>query len=219
MVFADTIMYFRTVRLGTMSEYSSPISIAFEFQRNAIRGTHDIMENSVRAQQNFNEAVVDGFEPARNTTERGTNLFRTGLDAYFDAIESAAPAGSGFGELREMMHESLDTFEKSQLDVIEGMETNFNESAGSAEEMLEEFLAALEEQVTTLLEAHEDLEDQTVEALERVVDGLEELQTEFEARGEEMQEQLEAQAEAVQEQLEEVTETMQETAETPDLSA
>lgn len=219
MVFNDNVMCDTVVYLGNMSEYSSPVSVAFEFQRNAIRGTCDIMENSVRAQQNLNEAVSDGFGPARNTTERGTDMFRTGLDAYFDAVESAVPAGSGFGELREMMHESLGTFEKSQLDAIEGFETNFDEGTDSAGEMLEEFLSALDDQVTTMLDAHENLEAQTVEALERLEDGIEELLTEVESRGEEMQNQFESQAEAVQEQLEEVTESMQETAESSDLSA
>lgn len=219
MVLSDTLMCEAVVGVVTMSEYSSPISVAFELQRSAIQGTHEAIENGVQVQKNLNETFVDGFGPARDASERSTDLVRTGVDAYFDAVESTVPAGSGFGEAREMMHEGLDTIEKSQLDAIDGFEANLHESADSSAELLEEFLVALDDQVSTLLDAHEDLEGQTVEALERLEDGIEQLQTEVEARGEEMQEQLEAQANAVQEQLEEVTESVQETVDSNDLAA
>lgn len=202
-----------------MSEFSSPMSAVFEFQRSAIQGTHEAIENGVQAQKSLNETFVDGFGPARATSERSTDLARMGIDAYFDAVESAVPAGSGFGEVREMMHESIDTLEKSQLDALDEFEVNLQESAESTAELLDEFLAALDEQVATLLDAHEDLEDQTVEALERLEDSIEELQMELEAQGDEMQKQLEAQANAVREQLEEVTESVQETADSADLAA
>ena len=202
-----------------MSEYSSPVSVAFELQRSAIRGTQDAVENGVRAQKNLNEAFVGGFGPARETSERGTDMIRSGIDAYFDAIESAVPAGSGFGELREMMHEGLDAVEKSQLDALGGFEANFDQTADSSAELFDEFLAALDEQVAALLDAHEDLEEQTVDVLERLGNVIEEMQTEVEARGEEMQEQLEAQARAVQEQLEEVAESAEGSVESADLAA
>lgn len=220
MAFTDIFIRGEAICWDTMSEYSSPVSIAFELQRNTIESTQEAIENSVRVQKQFNDAVVDGFDPVRGASERSTELARTGVDTYFNAIESVLPAGSGVGELREMTHEQLDLFEESQLDTIEQFESGLHESTDSTAEMLDEFLDALDEQVTSLLETHEDLEDQTVETLERLEEGIEELQSEFEARSEEMQEQLEAQAEAIQEQLEDVTENVQEAAsETTELSA
>ncbi|MFO7927317.1 hypothetical protein [Natronomonas sp.] len=203
-----------------MSEYSTPVSVAFEFQRSTIQSAHEVVENGIEAQKQFNAAMVDGFGPARDASERNTDLVRTGVDTYFDAIEAVVPAGSGVDEVREITHEQLNLFEESQLDAIDQLEGGFDESTQTTDEMLDEFLSALNEQVTTLLNAHEDLEGQTIEMLERLEDGIEDLQAEFEARGEEMQEQLEAQAEAIQEQLEDVTENVQEAAsETTELSA
>ena len=220
MVFTGTFITSRIVVLSTMSNYSSPISVAFEFQRSALEGTHDAIENSVTAQKQFNNAVFGGFDPARNVSEQSTDLVRTGVDTYFEAIESVVPAGSGFEELHGMMHEQLDMLEESQLDAIDQLETGLHESADSTEQFLDEFLAALDEQVATLLETHDDLEAQTVHALEDLETGIEELQTEFESQGEEIQAQLESQAEAIQEQLEEVTENIQQAASEPaELSA
>jgi DNA anti-recombination protein RmuC len=188
--------------------------MAFEFQRNAIEGAHEAVQNSVQMQQNVGTTVVDSFTPARDVSKRSTDLARTGVEAYFDAVESVAPAGSGLTEVRQTIHEAIDTVEESQLEAIDQFETAFESGTESSEEFLEEFLAALDEQVTTLLENHEDLEAQTVEALEGIEEGIEELRAEFEARGEELQEQLESQAEAVQEQLEDVTEGAQNAADT-----
>lgn len=203
-----------------MSEYSSPISIAFELQRSTIEGAQEAIENSVRVQKQFNDTVVDGFGPTREASERSTNLVRTGFDTYFDAMESLMPAGAGIDEVREMTHEQLDLLEEGQLDAIEQFETGVTESADSTAAMLDDFLTALDEQVTTLLESHEDLEAQTIESLERLVESVEDLQSEFEARNEEMQQQLETQAKAIQKQLEDVTENVQEAAsETTELSA
>lgn len=220
MGFTDTLMVSGGICTVTMSEYSTPVSIAFEFQRSTIQSAHEVVENGIEAQKQFNAAMVDGFGPARDASERNTDLVRTGVDTYFDAIEAVVPAGSGVEEVRELTHEQLDLFEESQLDAIDQFASGFDESTETTGEMLDEFLSALDEQVTTLLNAHEDLEGQTIEMLERLEDGIEDLQAEFEARGEEMQEQLEAQAEAIQEQLEDVTENVQEAAsETTELSA
>lgn len=220
MVFTDTLITSAVVCSVTMSEYSTPVSVAFEFQRSTIQSAHEVVENGIEAQKQFNAAMVDGFGPARDASERNTDLVRTGVDTYFDAIEAVVPAGSGVDEVREITHEQLNLFEESQLDAIDQLEGGFDESTQTTDEMLDEFLSALNEQVTTLLNAHEDLEGQTIEMLERLEDGIEDLQAEFEARGEEMQEQLEAQAEAIQEQLEDVTENVQEAAsETTELSA
>lgn len=220
MVFTVIFIMLEAICPVTMSEYSTPVSVAFEFQRSTIQSAHEVVENGIEAQKQFSAAMVDGFGPARDASERNADIVRTGVDTYFDAIEAVVPAGSGVEEVREITHEQLDLFEESQLDAIDQLESGFDESAETTGEMLDEFLSALDEQVTTLLNAHEDLEGQTIEMLERLEDSLEDLQAEFEARGEEMQEQLEAQAEAIQEQLEDVTENVQEAAsETTELSA
>jgi predicted ribosome quality control (RQC) complex YloA/Tae2 family protein len=203
-----------------MSNYSSPVSVAFEFQKRALEGTHDAIENSVAVQTQFADAMFGGFDPVRNASEQSTDLVRTGLDTYFEAIEAVVPAESGFEELHGMMHEQLDTLEESQLDAVDQFEANLEESTESTEQFLDEFLDALDEQITMLLETHDDLEAQTVDALDDLEAGIEDLQTEFESQGEEIQAQLESQAEAIQEQLEAVTDDIQEAAsETAELSA
>ncbi len=202
-----------------MSEYMPPVTMAFEFQRNAIESTHEAVENGIQMQKNANETFLGNFDPARDVSERGTDLVRTSVDTYFDAVESAIPAGSGLSEVRTMLHDGLDTIEESQLDVIDQLEANVTESAESGGAFLDEFLAALDEQVATLLENHEQLEEQTIAALEQLEAAIEELQHEFEARGEELQKQLESQAEAVQEQLEDVTESVHDSTDVVDSSA
>jgi len=219
MVFTDTLIREAPVGTVTMSEYSSPVSVAFDLQRSAVEGTHEAIENTVEAQKQFSHAVVDGFGPARDASERSADLFRTSVDSYFDAVESVLPAGSGIEEVREALHDQLDAVEESQLDAIDQFEEGLNEGADSTAEFLDEFLAALDEQVATLLETHEDLESQTVDSLEQLEESIDELQAEMEAHGEDLQEQLEAQADAISEQLEEVSRSVQDAAETTELTA
>jgi DNA repair exonuclease SbcCD ATPase subunit len=192
-----------------MSDTTSPLSVAFEFQRSAVESTHEAIENGVEIQRQFNEAVLEGFGPARDASEQSTDLIRTGVDSYFEAIESVVPASSGIDELHGRLHEQLDTLEESQLEAIEQFETTLHERADSTDELFEEFLATLDEQVTSLLESHDDLEDQTVTALEDLENSIDELQAELDTQGEEIQQQFETQLEAVQQQFEDVTENVQ----------
>jgi Mg2+ and Co2+ transporter CorA len=204
----DTLILPELVGLDTMSETTSPLSVAFEFQRSAVENTHEAIESGIEAQRQFNEAALD-VTPAREVSEQSTDLVRTGVDSYFQAIESISPESSATETLRARFHEQLDALEESQLDAIEQFETTLGERADATDELLEEFLATLDEQVASFLETHDDLEEQTVAALEDLEQSVDELQTELDAQGEELQEQFEAQLEAVQQQLEDVSENVQ----------
>ena len=181
-----------------MSQNDSPVSPVFEFQRSAIEQTHRVVERGVEFQQNLNDAVAESFDSATGVSERGNDLVRSGVAAYFDAVESAVPGDQAVvADLRENVEEQLDTLEENQAEAMETIEENLQEGADSVDEVLEDFLAQLEEQVESMLEAHEDLEDQTVEALEDLEDQLDDLQ----GRIEEQTDQLQSQVEDVTEQV------------------
>ena len=175
-----------------MSQNDSPIGPVFEFQRSALESTHRVFERSVEFQQAVNGALLDGFDSASGVSERGDDLVRRGVDAYFDALETAVPGDSSVVEdLRENVEEQLDALEESRADVLERVEENLQESTDSVDEALDDLLESLDDQVQSLLETSEDLEDQTVEALENLEAGIEDLQAQIEEQTEELQRQVE----------------------------
>ena len=92
-----------------MSENDSPVSAVFELQRNAIEQTHDVVERSVEFQEDVNARVIDSVEPAREVQARSNDLVRTGVEAYFDAIEAAVPCEQAVVvDLRETISEQVE---------------------------------------------------------------------------------------------------------------
>lgn len=203
-----------------MSETNSPVGIAFDLQRNAIEQTHDAFKRGVETQHAFGRAIVD-FGPATQAHERSYGTVRSAVDVYFDALESMSPAQQDLlVDFRRTVDEQLDSLEANQLEAIETIEANVKDGNESAEELLEEFVAALDEQFEAVLDGHGDVEDQTVQAFDGFEENLEELQAAFEAQSEEVSEhlaaqleQFEAQVADAQQQVEDVTEELAETTE------
>ena len=223
-----TLIYLPNYYLDTMSQNDSPVRMVFDLQRSTIEGTQDLIQNGVDIQRDLNARFVEGIDPARDATDRSTDLVRTGFETYFDAIEAVVPGDQDvLADVRETVDEQLDTLEESQHEALDQLEENLRDGADSVDEFLGDFLEQLESQVESVLEAHEDLEAQTVEALEDLEGQIQDLQDELEARGDEFQERLEEQFDGIQEQLEEgadsfqrrvedVTERVQDAAEAPD---
>lgn len=193
-----------------MSQNDTTVGIVFDLQRSAIEGTHEVVQNSVQFQQEFNARLIEGFGPARDVSQVNNDLVRTGFAAYFDAVEAALPGEREvFADVRSTVDEQLDTLEESQAEALDQLEANLREGVDSVDEFLDDFLGQVDEQIESVLDAHEDLEDQTVDALEDLEAQVEELQAEFEDRGEEFQEQFEEQLESLQEQIEESADSIQ----------
>ena len=152
-------------------------------QRDALEGTHEVIERSVEFQQDVNARMLDAVEPARDVSERGTDLVRTGVETYFDAIEAAVPGDQEVvADIRETIDEQLETLEETQTDALDELEADLEDGADSVDELLEEFLETLDEQLDSLLEAHEDLEEQTAEAVGDLEAAVEDLQDDSKSR-------------------------------------
>jgi DNA repair exonuclease SbcCD ATPase subunit len=174
-----------------MSQNDSPISPAFEFQRTALEQTHRVLERSVEFQQDLNGALLESFDSAVDVSGRGDDLIRRGVDAYFDALETAVPGDSAVLEdLRGNVDEQLDALEESRADALERIEENLQEGSESVDEFLDTFIERLDEQVQSLLETSEDLEAETVEALENLEEQIDELQSQIEEQTEALQQQV-----------------------------
>jgi len=167
-----------------MSEHTTPIGIVFDLQRTAIEGTHEAVTRTIEAQQAFGQALVD-FGSAKQMNEHGYETVRSFVDAYFGVVESAMSAQTELlDDARAAVDEQLDTLEATQVDAIEAFEGSVD---NEADELVEEFVAALDRGFEAALDAHEDVEAQTVEAFEGVEGNLEELQAEYEEQVAEIQ--------------------------------
>ncbi|WP_336343500.1 helix-hairpin-helix domain-containing protein [Halalkalicoccus ordinarius] len=74
----------------TMTNATTPIQAAFEMQRESIKQTQQLFEQSLELQQNALEAFMhNGISAQRSAQKQGTELFQQLANAQYDAIESA----------------------------------------------------------------------------------------------------------------------------------
>lgn len=202
-----------------MSDVTSPVSAAFDFQRNAIEQTREAFKRSVETQQSFGESLVD-LGPAKQANEHTYELARATVDIYFDALQAAIPGQqAAMAPYRDAVEEQIETLEATHVEAIETFEANVREGGNASEELFEEITENLDEQFEQVLKAHENVEDQTVGMLdgdfEELRDELEAQREQFaedlEARLEQFAERTEAQIEGLGERIEDVNEKLEDT--------
>jgi len=183
--------------------FTTPVSTAFEFQRNAIEQSHQAVESGVEFQKRLNAAALDGVDATENAQRSSVELTENAVHSYLDVVESTVPgAASVTGQVRENLDEGFDSLYQAHEEAFDVTEGEFAKGVDAYDELAVDYLAVLNDQMETLLEAHEDVEAQTLEAFEQFEGQFEEMQAQFEETGEEMQAQFEAQAEQFQEQFE-----------------
>ena len=174
-----------------MVDYTTPVTTAFQMQRQTITQSQKALEQSVAFQQNLNEAFVNSLDSQESAQRRGVELSKTAFHSYLDALESAAPGmGATFDELRNTVDEQYDFLLENHAALFDNIESEMSEGVDAYDQMTDEYLDAVDEQISMLVEAHEELEAQSVEAAEQFGDQLEEVQ--------EQVEEVQAQVEAVQ---------------------
>ncbi len=186
-----------------MSEYTTPISTAFELQRSSIKQSHRALENSVDMQKQFNAAVLDSFDSTEEAQKKGVELTRTALHSYLDAVEASMPGvGGSVEEFRASIDEGFDAFAENHAEAFDTVEAEVEKGTEAYDEMLADYLEAVNEQIETLLETHEEFEGQTLDSFEQAETQFEEMQTQLEQQSEEFTAQFEDQTARVSEQLE-----------------
>ena len=189
--------------MSNESTFTTPVSTAFEIQRNAIRQSQQAIESGVEFQKRLNAAALDGLD-ATEEAQRGTvEMTENAVHSYLDVVEATVPgAASITGQVRESVDGQFDTLYQAHEEAFDATEGEFAKGVDAYDEMTVEYLAALNDQVEALLDAHEEIEGQTLESFQLIETQFEELQAQFERSGEEMQAQFEAQSERFQEQFE-----------------
>jgi DNA repair exonuclease SbcCD ATPase subunit len=189
--------------MSNESTFTTPVSTAFEMQRNAIRQGQQAIESGIEFQKRMNAAMLDGFE-ATEEAQRGTvEMTENALHSYLDVLEATVPgAASMTGQVRETVDEQFESLYQSHEEAFDVTEGEFAKGVDAYDEMAVDYLAAMNDQIEALLEAHEEIEGQTLEAFQQAEGQFEEMQAQFEESGEEMQERFEAQTEYFQEQFE-----------------
>jgi len=184
-----------------MSQLNSPVSTMFDVQRTAIEQSRKAMTQTIEAQQQFAESMMD-FDAAKQMNGRGYEAAHTMVDAYFDAIEATVPAeqATALEDVRTTMLDQLDALEANQTEALETFEATVADATELTNEGLDAFLAALDEQIDAMLELHGDLETQTVETVDEFERNLEQL----EAQVETLQDQLEDASGAIADSTEEM---------------
>jgi DNA repair exonuclease SbcCD ATPase subunit len=185
------------------STFTTPVSTAFEMQRNAIRQGQQAIESGVEFQKRMNAAMLDGVG-ATEEAQRGTvEMTENAVHSYLDAVEATVPgAASMTGQLRETVDGQFDSLYQAHEEAFEMTEGEVAKGVDAYDEMVVDYLAAMNDQIEALLEAHEEIEGQTLESFRQAEGQFEEMQAQFEESGEEMQEQFEAQTQYFQEQFE-----------------
>lgn len=195
-------MYSCLLCVHTMSQTATPITIAFDLQRTAIENTRDAVRRNVEAQRALGEAVFD-VESATETSERSYEALATFVDVYFDAVAATTPGGTDqLADVRTAVEDQLATVEDNHVAVLEAFEANLAEGTEVAEDVTDEFLAALDEQFDAVLAANEDAEAETIEVADEVEAEITALVEEFEVQAAEVAEAFEAAIEQSVEQFE-----------------
>ena len=189
--------------MSNESTFTTPVSTAFEMQRNAIRQGQQAIESGVEFQKRMNAAMLDGVG-ATEEAQRGTvEMTENAVHSYLDAVEATVPgAASMTGQLRETVDGQFDSLYQAHEEAFEMTEGEVAKGVDAYDEMVVDYLAAMNDQIEALLEAHEEIEGQTLESFRQAEGQFEEMQAQFEESGEEMQEQFEAQTQYFQEQFE-----------------
>jgi len=182
-----------------MTEYTTPVTTAFQMQRQSIEQSQKVFEQGVAFQKNVTDAVVDSLDSQESAQRRGVELAQTAFHSYLDTVEATVPGvAPTVGEVRAAVDEQYEFLLENHAEAFENAETEFHESAETYDELTGDVVAALDEQIDLLVEAHEDLEDQSVEAVEQWGDQLEDLQDQVEEVQEQVREVQEQAADAVE---------------------
>jgi thiamine kinase-like enzyme len=186
-----------------MSEYTTPISTAFELQRTAIKQSQEAFERSLALQRDVSDAMLDGLDGTEEGQRATVELAHRSILAYLDAVEASVPGSAGsVREVRRTVDEQFEELLATHAEAFDAAEEEWGRGADSYEELTQDYLDAVEDQLDLLLQAHEDLERTTVETIDRTLDQYETMQEEMDAQAAEFQEQFEAQTSEFQEQFE-----------------
>lgn len=182
-----------------MTEYTTPVTTAFQMQRQSIEQSQKVFAQGLSFQKNVTEAFIGSLDSQESAQRRGVELAQTAFHSYLDTIESAVPGVTPtVEEVRASVDEQYEFLLENHAETFENVEAELAESADAYDEMTEEVLTAMNEQVDLLVEAHEDLEDQSVEAAEEWGTQIEELQDQVEEVQDQVREVQEQAAEAVE---------------------
>ena len=182
-----------------MSQYTTPVTTAFEMQRATIEQSQRAFEQSIEFQKNVNEAFIGSLDSQESAQRRGVELAQTAVHNYLDTVKSTVPGvAPTVEEIRTAVDEQYDFLLENHAEAFENVESELVEGADTYDEMTGDVVDALDEQIDLLVEAHEDLEDQSVEAVTQWGEQLEGLQDQVEEVQEEVREVQEQAADAVE---------------------
>ncbi|SFR86604.1 hypothetical protein SAMN05216559_0241 [Halomicrobium zhouii] len=182
-----------------MTEYTTPVTTAFQMQRQSIEQSQKVFEQSVAFQKNVTDAVVDSLDSQESAQRRGVELAQTAFHSYLDTVEATVPGVTPtVEEVRATVDEQYEFLLENHAETFENVEAELVEQTDAYDELTEDVLTAMNEQVGLLVEAHEDLEAQSVEAAEQWGEQIEELQDQVEEVQDQVREVQEQAADAVE---------------------
>ncbi len=182
-----------------MSEYTTPVTAAFEMQRQSIEQSRKAVEQTVEFQKTVTDAFVGSLDSQESAQRRGVELAQTAFHGYLDAVESAVPGVTPtVEEVRATVDEQYEFLLENHAEAFDNVEHELVESVDAYDDLTGDVLTAMDEQVEMLVEVHEDLEAQSVEAVEQWGDQLEELQDQVEEVQEQVRDVQEQAADAVE---------------------
>jgi len=182
-----------------MTEYTTPVTTAFQMQRQSIEQSQKVFEQGVAFQKNVTDAVVDSPTARSRPSAAASKLAQTAFHSYLDTVEATVPGvAPTVGEVRAAVDEQYEFLLENHAETFENVEAELVEQTDAYDELTEDVLTAMNEQVALLVDAHEDLESQSVEAAEQWGAQIEELQDQVEEVQDQVREVQEQAADAVE---------------------
>lgn len=150
-----------------MTNATTPIEAAFEMQRQSIKQTQQLLEQSLTLQQNTLEPFLHKDISAQHSTnfEQGAKLLQQLVNAQFDAAESRLTED----ESRSAMNSQSSDFEVAQNQAQDEPEPGLVEAFNALSDQQKQVITQL---IKTFLDTQQDIEQQTSQGVQQTEDAV-----------------------------------------------
>lgn len=198
------------------SDNTSPIGRMFELQRETMKQSQRMIEESAQVPAEMADSMREAAESHTDTHGEAIEFGQRAINDVLDTVEATSPAGEEtIADIRSAVDEGFDDLADQHDELVESMDEAAAEGIEEYSEVVEQTLDYLDTQLDLVLEASEEMESQTVEGFEEVIDQYEQLQADIAEQAEELpgstqeqlttfEEQLESQIDRYQEQIDQV---------------
>jgi hypothetical protein len=153
---------------------TNPFEAVVSIQQTTLEQTHEALTESMDAQKDLVDSIVDNLESIERAQQQGTELSREALLASIDSIETVNP-DADIEDLRSGIEAQFDTFEQSHESQWDAITELTEQSRDSFEETADTYAEMVDSSFEQFLDAHEQVGEQAADATEQTIEATTEL--------------------------------------------